>query len=125
MYIGYLIIGIPYAAVLGIFVMVTAIIPLIGPILGILPAIMVSLLLNPVKVIYILILTIVVQQLEGNLISPQVLGKRLDLHPLTVILLLVVAGALYGFIGVLLAIPLYAVLKVTSKNLYKIYQLRE
>ncbi|GAA0599208.1 AI-2E family transporter [Virgibacillus siamensis] len=123
MYIGYLILGVPYAAILGIFVMITAIIPLIGPLLGIIPAIMLGLLQNPVMVIYIFILMIAVQQLEGNLISPQVLGKRLDLHPLTVILLLIVAGALYGFIGVLLAVPLYAVLKVTIKNFYKLYRL--
>lgn len=125
MYIGYIIIDLHYAAVLGLFVMVTAIIPLLGPVLGVLPAIVIALIQNPVLALYVLVLVIVVQQLEGNLVSPLVLGKRLDIHPLSIILLLIVAGALYGFIGILIAIPLYAVLKVTIKNFYKLYQLHK
>lgn len=125
MYIGYLVIDLNYAIVLAMFVVITAVIPLLGPVLGVLPAILIALIQDPIMAIYILIILLIVQQLEGNLVSPAVLGKRLQLHPLTVILLLVVAGTLYGFVGILIAIPLYAVLKVTIKNFYKFYRLRK
>lgn len=124
-YIGYLVIDLDYALVLALFVIITAVVPLLGPALGVLPAILIALIQNPVMALYVLIILLIVQQLEGNLVSPAVFGKRLQLHPLTVILLLVVAGALYGFIGILIAIPLYAVLKVTIKNFYKLYRLRK
>lgn len=124
MYIGYLIIDLDYALILGLFVIPTAIIPVLGPALGILPAILVALIQNPILAVYILILLLIVQQLEGNLISPSVFRNRLHLHQLTIILLLIVAAALYGFVGVLIAVPLYAVLKVTIKNFYRFYRLR-
>ncbi|ASK61944.1 AI-2E family transporter [Virgibacillus phasianinus] len=125
MYIGYLVIDLDYALVLALFVIITAVVPLIGPALGVLPAILIALIQDPIMVVYVLIILFIVQQLEGNLVSPAVFGKRLQLHPLTIILLLVVAGALYGFVGILIAIPLYAVLKVTIKNFYKLYRLRK
>ncbi|MFC7320561.1 AI-2E family transporter [Halobacillus campisalis] len=125
MYIGYLIIGLDYALVLAVFVFVTAVVPFFGPIIGVLPALVVSLTQEPTMVIYVLVLLVIVQQLEGNIVAPVVLGNRLDLHPLTIILLLIVAAALYGFIGMLIAVPLYAVFKVTIKNLYQFFRLRK
>lgn len=125
MYIGYLVIDLDYALVLALFVIITAVVPLLGPALGVLPAILIALIQDPIMVVYVLIILLIVQQLEGNLVSPAIFGKRLQLHPLTVILLLLVAGALYGFIGILIAIPVYAVSKVTIKNFYKFYRLRK
>ncbi len=124
MFIGYLIIGLDYALVLAIFVFLTAVVPFFGPLIGVLPAVVVSLTQDPVMIIYVFIILIVVQQLEGNIVAPVVLGNRLNVHPLTIILLLIVAAALYGFIGMLIAIPLYSVLKVTIKNFYSFYRLR-
>ncbi|MFD2924671.1 AI-2E family transporter [Halobacillus naozhouensis] len=124
MYIGYLLIGLDYALVLAIFVMITAVVPFFGPILGAIPALLVALTQDPVMAVYVLITLVVVQQLEGNLVAPVVLGNRLNLHPLTIILLLVVAAALYGFIGMVIAVPLYSVLKVILKNLVKFLRLR-
>jgi len=121
-YIGYLIIGLDYALILGIFVTVTAIVPFIGPIIGAIPAIVVALMQDPQMAIYVILTLIIVQQLEGNLVAPVVLGSRLHIHPLTIILLLVVAAPLYGFIGMLIAVPLYSVVKVVIKDLYKFYK---
>ncbi|SHN09148.1 AI-2E family transporter [Gracilibacillus kekensis] len=123
MYLGYLIIGIPYALLLGIFVMVTAVVPFFGPIIGVIPALIVALMQDPVMAIYVLIILIVVQQLEGNLVAPTVLGSRLKVHPLTIILLLVIAMPLAGFIGMVIAVPLYAVGKVLAINLVKYIKL--
>ncbi|MFC4321541.1 AI-2E family transporter [Litchfieldia salsa] len=123
MYIGYLIIGLDYALVLAIIITLTAVIPIIGPALGILPAILVALVIDPFMILQILILLLIVQQLEGNIIAPLIIGNKLSIHPLTVILLLLTAGTLYGFIGILIAVPFYSVIKVTIKNIYRFYHL--
>lgn len=126
MYIGYLIIGLDYALSLAIFAMFLIIVPFLGPLLGIVPALFVALtsgdMWMAVKVILVLL---VVQQLEGNLVTPNIMGNRLNIHPLTIILLLMIAGALYGFIGILIAIPTYAVLKTLVHNFRLFNRLRK
>ncbi|PLR95225.1 AI-2E family transporter [Bacillus sp. T33-2] len=124
MYIGYLIIGLDFALILALFAMSLTIVPFFGPLIGVIPAIFVALLHSPMMVLKVLIVLVVVQQLEGNLVTPNVMGKRLHIHPVTVILLLIAAGSLYGFIGILIAIPLYSVLKAIIKNVRKFYLLR-
>ena len=124
MYVGYLIIGLENALVFAIFATLLTVIPFLGPFIGIIPALISSLLISPFMALKVLILMIIVQQVEGHLITPQVMGKRLDIHPLTVIFLLLVAGSLYGFVGILIAIPTYSVLKVIVKNFIRFYKLR-
>lgn len=124
MYIGFLIIGLDYALILAIFAMFLTVVPFLGPILGVIPAIFVGMMQSPTMVLKILGVLVIVQQLEGNLVSPYVMGHRLNLHPLTVIILLLVAGSLYGFIGILIAIPLYSVIKVLVKDFKRFYRLR-
>lgn len=123
MYLGYLIIGLKYSLILALFALITSFIPLFGSTIGIVPAVLVGLYEGPSAVVKILILMVLVQQLEGNLISPFLIGKRLDMHPLTLILLFLVAASFYGFIGMLIAVPVYAVLKVLSRNTIRIYRL--
>ncbi len=124
MYIGYKIIGLEYALILAIFTMLLTIVPFFGPIMGVIPALFVALSSGPMMVFKVLLVMTIVQQLEGNLISPQVMGKKLNIHPITVILLLIAAGSLYGFIGILIAIPLYSVVKIIIKDVWKFYKLR-
>jgi predicted PurR-regulated permease PerM len=125
MYIGYLILGVEYALILALFALITAFIPILGAFIGVIPAVLVGLTVNPIMALKIVILMIIVQQFEGNLISPQLMGKRMNIHPLTFIILLLAAASLYGFIGMLIAVPVYAVLKVLIKNIYKIYKLQK
>ena len=126
MYIGYLIIGLDYALSLAIFAMFLIIVPFLGPLIGIIPALFVALMSGDlwmaVKVVLVLL---VVQQLEGNLVTPNIMGNRLNIHPLTIILLLMIAGALYGFIGILVAIPTYAVVKTLVHNFRLFIRLRK
>ncbi|MCM3612162.1 AI-2E family transporter [Planococcus sp. MERTA32b] len=125
MYIGYVIIGLDYAFTLAIFAMFLIIIPFLGPILGIIPALFVALVNGePLMAIKVVLVLLVVQQLEGNLVTPNIMGNRLNIHPLTIILLLMIAAALYGFIGLLIAIPLYAVLKTLVHNFRLFIRLR-
>lgn len=125
MYIGYVIIGLDYALILALFAMCLIIVPFLGPFLGVIPALLVGVQQDPIMAVKVLVILLVVQQLEGNLITPNVMGKKLNIHPVTVILLLLAAGTLYGFIGILIAIPLYAVIKTLVKNFRKFYRLRQ
>lgn len=125
MYIGYLTIGMKYPLILAIFALVTSFIPMFGTIIGVIPAIIVGLAIEPFMVVKILIIVLIVNQLEGNLISPFIVGKRLEIHPLTLILLFLVAASFFGFVGMLIAVPVYAVLKVLTRNFIKLYHLRK
>ncbi|UYZ20065.1 AI-2E family transporter [Mesobacillus jeotgali] len=124
MYIGYKIIGLEYALILAIFTMFLTVVPFLGPIIGVIPALFVALTNSPMMMLKVLIVLVIVQQLEGNLVTPQVMGKKLSIHPITVILLLIAAGSLYGFVGILIAIPLYSVVKIIIKDVWKFYKLR-
>jgi predicted PurR-regulated permease PerM len=102
------------------------IVPFLGPLIGIIPAVFVALMSGePFMAVKVLVVLLVVQQLEGNLVTPNIMGNRLNIHPLTIILLLLIAAALYGFIGILIAIPLYAVLKTLLHNVRLFNRLRK
>ncbi|MCM3394432.1 AI-2E family transporter [Cytobacillus oceanisediminis] len=124
MYFGYKILGLEYALTLAFFAMFLTVVPFLGPVLGIIPAIFIGLLQGPGMVLKIILVLIAVQLLESNLVSPHVMGKRLNLHPLTVIIILMAAGSIYGFIGILIAIPFYSVVKVLVKDFRRFYRLR-
>lgn len=118
MFIGYLIIGLDYALLLTILAFFMNMIPFIGPWISLVPAVIIALLQDPVLVIWVVVVTLVAQQIESNLITPNIMGKSLDIHPLTVISLVLAAGNIAGFMGILVAIPTYAVLKVIVVNIY-------
>lgn len=118
MFIGYLIIGLEYALLLAIFAFFMNMIPFIGPWVSLVPALVVALLQDPVLVIWVGVITLIAQQIESNLITPNIMGKTLDIHPLTVISIVLAAGNIAGFIGILIAIPTYAVIKVIVVNIY-------
>lgn len=123
--IGLLIVGVDYAILLALFMMVTNIIPYVGPFLGAAPAVVVAFIQDPIKVVWVIVVIIIVQQIEANVISPLIQGKSLKVHPLTIIIVLLVAGNLAGIIGMLIAVPFYAVAKVVVQNIVRIYKLRE
>jgi predicted PurR-regulated permease PerM len=123
--IGYLIIGIDYALLLALVALVTNLIPYIGPILGTVPGMVVGLIDAPSTMIKVFVLVFIVQQVESQLIAPLVMGKKLKIHPLTIIFVLLTAGSLAGFFGLLLAVPGYAVGKTAVVHLYRLYRLRK
>jgi len=121
MFIGYVIIGMPNALVLAIFSLITAFIPFLGVILGILPAVLIALGMGFPMLVKIIILTVVVQQLEGNVITPNITGNNLNMHPLTTILVVTVSVYFGGFFAAFLAVPLYNIIKIIVKNIYEHY----
>ncbi|MBU8908377.1 AI-2E family transporter [Desertibacillus haloalkaliphilus] len=124
-YIGYRIIGLDYSLVLALIAMFTNVIPFIGPWIGTFPGVIVGLLHSPFMALLVVIVVVIVQQIESNLISPQVMGRKLAIHPLTIILLLLVAGQFAGLVGLLLAVPTYAILKVIVSHTYRLLKLRK
>lgn len=120
MFIGYLIIGMPNALLMALFSLLTSIIPLIGAFLGVIPAILIALTIDFGLVIKIIITSIVVQQLEGNLITPKIMGDRLKLHPLAVIIIVIVSIRLFGILGAFIGTPLFLVSVSVFKTIYNI-----
>lgn len=125
LFIGYLIINLDYSLLLAIFAMFTNVIPFIGPILAITPALVIACIVSPNMVVKVLIVMIVVQQIEGHIISPQVMGRKLEIHPLTIISLLLAAGRIGGVLGLIIAVPVYAVIKVIAHHTYRLWKLRK
>lgn len=124
-YIWYVIIDLEYALILALIALFLNVVPFIGPIIGTAPGVIVGLIQSPLTALWVVLGVIVIQQIESNLVSPLVMGKRLDIHPLTIILLLLVASSLAGFLGLILAIPTYAVLKVIFTHTYRLIKLQQ
>lgn len=122
LYIGYTIIGLDYALLLAIFALFMNIVPFVGPWVAFIPAGLLALIQDPIMLIWVSIITLVAQQIESNLITPNVMGQSLALHPLTVITIVLAAGNIAGFIGILVAIPTYAVIKTLIQNIWKYRQ---
>ncbi|CUL25365.1 AI-2E family transporter [Listeria monocytogenes] len=118
LFIGYLIIGLPYALTLAIIAACTSIVPYLGPAIAITPAIIIAIVTSPWLLIKLIIVWCVVQLLEGKFISPQVMGKTLKVHPITILFVILVAGNLFGVLGVIFAVPGYAVLKVIVTHVF-------
>lgn len=123
-YVGFLIIGMQYALLLGVLAMITSVVPYIGPAITIAPAAIIALVISPFMLLKLAIVWTVVQLVEGNLISPQVMGKTMYIHPVTIIFVLLTAGSLFGIAGVILGIPMYALLRVLVSHFYKLFKRR-
>ncbi|MFW6282203.1 MAG: AI-2E family transporter, partial [bacterium] len=111
-YICYLIIGLPNALILSTITMITSFIPFVGAIIGITPAILIGISIDLLMVVKIIIVLILTQQVEGNIIQPKIQGNRLSIHPLMVIIVVLSFVMLFGFLGALFAVPIYAVFRV-------------
>lgn len=123
-FIGFLIIGMDYALLLGVLAMVTSVVPYLGPIIAIAPAAVIAVVTSPFMLFKLAIVWTVVQLVEGKFISPQIMGKSLHIHPITIIFVLLTAGSLFGVPGVILGIPGYALLKVLVTHIYKLFKRR-
>ncbi len=121
--IGYLIIGQPMAIVLGIIAGLTNMVPYVGPYIGITPALLVAFAVSPTQALGVIIVVIIVQQIDGNIIYPNIIGKSLKIHPLTIIVLLLAAGNLAGIGGMILCVPVYAVCRTVLNYFWNIYRI--
>ncbi|WP_412520554.1 AI-2E family transporter [Staphylococcus simulans] len=124
LFIGYTIIGLDYSLVLASIAAVTSVVPYLGPTIAISPAIIMALITSPIMLVKLIVVWTAVQFIEGHFISPNVMGKTLKIHPLTIIFVLLCAGNLLGIVGVILAIPGYAVIKVIVTHLFGMFKRR-
>ncbi|KRK49557.1 AI-2E family transporter [Secundilactobacillus kimchicus] len=120
--IGYGLIGMKFALLLGIASGLLNLIPYLGSFLAMVPAIVIGAFVSPVMLLKVLIVFVIEQTLEGRIISPLVLGNTLKIHPVTIIFILLASGKLFGIVGVILGIPGYAVLKVIGTEIFHWYQ---
>lgn len=88
------------------------IIPYFGPIFGIAPAVIVALMMSPLKALYVLIGMVLIQQIEGNILSPKITGDSTEMHPFVIIILLLIGDKFGGFIGMIIVVPIAVIIKV-------------
>ncbi|MBW4082914.1 AI-2E family transporter [Paenibacillus sp. S150] len=124
LYIGYLIIGLEYSLVLAIVAACTAVVPYLGPAIAITPALIVALVTSPFMLLKMVFVWTAVQLIEGKFISPQIMGKTLKIHPITIIFVIIFAGKMFGVLGIILAVPGYAVLKVVVTHVFQWFRFR-
>jgi len=116
---GLSLVGLRFALAFGLFAGLTEIIPYFGPVIGAVPPVLLALVRSPWLALRVVIVFIVVQQLESAIVSPRIVGKNVGLHPLFVIFALLVGGQLGGFWGLILAVPVAAVVRVVLLYLYR------
>ena len=111
-YMGYRIINLEYALILSIAAGVLNLVPYLGSIIASVAALIIGAFVSPLKFVQVILVIIVEQTIEGRVLSPLILGNELDIHPLVILFLLLISGSVFGFMGLVLAIPGFAVLKV-------------
>ena len=99
-----------YPLLISVIIGVTAVIPILGAYIGVIPAVFILLLINPMKALWFIVFIIVLQQFEGNVIYPKVVGGAVGINGLWVLVAIVVGGSLFGVIGMLLGVPAISVL---------------
>lgn len=109
-YVCMLLFGMSYAPLISIIVGVTNIIPVFGPFIGAVPGIVILLFLEPIQALWFAILILVIQQLDGNVIGPKILGDSIGISALWVLFAIVVFGDLFGLVGMVIGVPLFATL---------------
>lgn len=109
--IGLTLIQAPFPLILSLIIGVTNMIPYFGPFIGAIPAILITLLIDPPLAIIVGIFILVLQQFDGNFLGPKILGDSLDLSPLWIIMAVVVGGATMGPLGMFIGVPIFATIK--------------
>lgn len=113
------IINVKYAVILGLFAGISDIIPYFGPIIAIIPTVLFALFDSPAKAIYAAFAFILIQQIEGGILTPKIIGESVGVHPVYVILSLFIGGKLMGIVGMILAVPVLVAIKLTVRHLLR------
>ena len=116
-YIGCLIFKFPSALLISVIIGVTNVIPFFGPFIGAVPATLLILIQNPIKALWFVLFVLVLQQLDGNIIGPKILGNTTGLSSFWVLFAILLFGGLWGFVGMIVGVPLFAVIYDVIKKL--------
>jgi predicted PurR-regulated permease PerM len=109
---AYSLIGLPYAFVLAIIAAIMEAVPVIGPVLGAIPALLIASSSDPTKVVWVIAASLLIQLIENYLLVPRIMKKSLGVNPLVVLLALVAFSSLFGLLGAILAIPIAAIFQL-------------
>ena len=120
--VGLMALGVPYAALLGLLAGMFEILPFIGPILGLVPAVIVAAIQSPLLGLWTLLLFVAIQQIENLFLVPRISGQAVQLHPAVIMVVLVIGNEAAGLWGMILAVPLAAILRDVFKYLYLRFQ---
>jgi predicted PurR-regulated permease PerM len=101
----------PYALLMSIIIGVTNMIPYFGPFIGAVPAIIITLFSSPVTAIWVAVFILILQQLDGYIIGPFILGDSVGLSPFWIILAILIGGGLFGVLGMLICVPVMAIVR--------------
>ncbi|MBR5119411.1 MAG: AI-2E family transporter, partial [Clostridia bacterium] len=119
-YIIISIMDVPYALLIAVIIGITDIVPVVGPWVGVIPSALIILLTDPIKVIPFLLCILIVQQIDGNIIAPKILGENTGVSSLCVMISITVMGAIWGLAGMVLGVPLFAtIIELTKEFLNK------
>lgn len=120
--IGYTLIGLPYGVTIGMIAGLLTIIPYIGSIIGLTPALIIGFVTNPTLALHVLLVFVIEQLIESRVLQPLILGSSLKMHPVTILIILLAAGKMFGLVGLLIAVPVYAVVKVFITHFFAWYK---
>lgn len=112
------VIGVPFALLLGIFSGLISFIPFVGPLISVIPPLLLALIGTPIDALWVILAYAIIQTIESYLIQPLIMSRAVSLHPAVVMFALLIMGTLFGFVGVLLAVPLVAALHVLLRELW-------
>ena len=115
-YIALLIFNIPYPLLIATIIGITDIIPVFGPFLGAIPSAIIIFIANPYKALVFIIIILVIQQLDGNIFAPRILGNSTGISSLGVIVAILVMGDCFGVIGMVLGVPIFAVITILANE---------
>jgi predicted PurR-regulated permease PerM len=117
--VGLWAIGVPFFYVLAVISAIGEMIPVVGPILSAIPALVVAATVSPQKVLFVLIFFVLQQQLENHILVPKIMSRQVGVSPVTVIVALLIGGSLAGMAGAILAIPTAAILQVVASQVLR------
>ena len=116
--VGTTILGIHYPLVFGLLAILAEMVPVVGPLIGAVPAVFIAYSQSPQSAFYVALFYLVFYQFDANVLMPRIIGKKIDLHPVILILSLLIGAKLYGILGMLFAVPVAAVYRVLYKELW-------
>lgn len=117
--VGYWIVGMKYGLTLGIMAGLLNLIPYLGSFLALIPSVVIAAFISPILLVKVLLVFAVEQTLEGRVVSPLVLGSKMSMYPVTTIIVLLASGKLFGLVGVIVGIPVYAIIKILVAHLFE------
>ncbi len=111
------IVKMPYTLLISVIIGVTNIIPFFGPFIGAIPSIIIVMFVSPVKALWLMVIILIIQQIDGNIIGPKILGDSIGISAFWILFSLLVTGKLLGFVGMIIGVPLFAVIYSIIKEI--------